>query len=208
MMSLRACPTSSSLPQCPSSKPLCSDRQSTTGQDDARRTPDPGLAVARRLQAEEVLVPMRVVGEADVLDHERLLLPLPFDRPGEMCFLQMLPQLGEFDHIGRWEDKPKTHGIAGHHAISSTFRTTCRDYPARAARRNACGGWPKARMKARRIRSGSRKPVASATRSIASVDDCTRCRATSIRSRSTAFDGVAPVSAVNARAKCRALIPA
>ena len=32
-------------------------------------------------------------------------------------------------------------------------------YPARAARRSDCGGWPKARMKARRIRSGSRKPV-------------------------------------------------
>jgi hypothetical protein len=76
------------------------------------------------------------------------------------------------------------------------------------ARRSDCGGWPKARMKARRIRSGSRKPVERATISIASPDDCTRVRATSIRSRSTAFDGVAPVSAINARAKCRELIPA
>ena len=63
-------------------------------------------------------------------------------------------------------------------------------------------------MKARRIRSGSRKPVVSATRSIASLEDCTRCRATSTRSRSTAFDGVVPVSAMKARAKCRELIPA
>src|SRR5712692_11719754 len=41
-------------------------------------------------------------------------------------------------------------------------------------------------MKARRIRSGSRKPVTCATRSIASLEDWTRCLATSIRSRSTA----------------------
>src|ERR1700694_1902834 len=63
-------------------------------------------------------------------------------------------------------------------------------YPARAARRSDCGGWPKARMKARRIRSGSRKPVDCATRSIASLEDCTRCRAASILGRTTAFDGV------------------
>jgi len=62
-------------------------------------------------------------------------------------------------------------------------------------------------MKARRIRSGSRKPVDSATRSIASLEDCTRCRATSIRKRSIAFDGVVPVSAMKARAKCRELRP-
>ncbi len=63
-------------------------------------------------------------------------------------------------------------------------------------------------MKARRIRSGSRKPVSCATRSIASLEDCTRWRATSIRNRSTAFDGVVPVSAMKARVKCRELMPA
>src|SRR3954468_56016 len=81
-------------------------------------------------------------------------------------------------------------------------------YPALAARRSDCGGWPKARMKARRIRAGWRKPVDCATRSIASLDDCTRCRAASMRRRSTALDGVAPVSAMKARAKCRELMPA
>ena len=40
------------------------------------------------------------------------------------------------------------------------------------------------------------------------ADDCTRARATSMRSRSIAFDGVMPVSAMKARAKCRALMPA
>src|ERR1700688_115221 len=44
--------------------------------------------------------------------------------------------------------------------------------PARAAPRSDRGGWPKARMKARRIRSGSRNPVVLATRSIASLEDC------------------------------------
>jgi len=34
------------------------------------------------------------------------------------------------------------------------------------------------------------KAVDCATRSIASLEDCTRCRATSMRRRSTAFDGV------------------
>jgi hypothetical protein len=56
-------------------------------------------------------------------------------------------------------------------------------------------------MKARRIRSGSRKPVSCATRSIAWLDDCTHGVATSIRSRSTAFDGAVPVSATKARAQ-------
>ena len=46
-------------------------------------------------------------------------------------------------------------------------------------------------MKARRIRSGSRKPTEHATSSIDSPEDCTRSRATSIRNRSTAFDGEA-----------------
>ncbi len=50
-------------------------------------------------------------------------------------------------------------------------------------------------MNARRILSGSRNPVDSATSSIASLDDCTRSRAASMRSRSIALDGVEPVSA-------------
>jgi hypothetical protein len=60
--------------------------------------------------------------------------------------------------------------------------------------RSDYGGWPKARMKAPRISSGSRKPVGCATRSIASLDDRTRSLATSTRNRSTTFDGVVPVS--------------
>ena len=82
-------------------------------------------------------------------------------------------------------------------------RATVLAYPARAARRSDCCGWPMARTKARRIRSGTQKPVVCATRSIALLEDCTRCRAASIRNRSTAFDDVVPVSAMKASAKCR-----
>jgi hypothetical protein len=88
----------------------------------------------------------------------------------------------------RWMNGPDSSMIAG----QTNLFVRQPAYPARAARRSDCGGWPKARMKARRIRSGSRKPVDCATRSIASLEDCTRSRATSIRSRSTAFDGVVP----------------
>src|SRR4029079_1706270 len=97
------------------------------------------------------------------------------------------------------------YGALGQRPVESRRRE---DQDALAALRSDCGGWPKARMKARPIRSGSRNPVTSATRSIASLEDCTRCRATSIRNRSTAFDGVVPVSAMKARVKCRELMPA
>ena len=40
------------------------------------------------------------------------------------------------------------------------------------------------------------------------AEDCTLARATSILKRSIAFDGVAPVSAMKARVKCRELMPA
>ena len=51
-----------------------------------------------------------------------------------------------------------------HDAETNENRMPCREATAgnqtnRAALRSDWGGWPKARMKARRIRSGSRKPV-------------------------------------------------
>ena len=101
--------------------------------------------------------------------------------------------------------------IPARDSCALTYSHTCTAsefYDALAARRSDCGGWPKARMKARRIRFGSRNPVTCATRSIASPEDCTRWRATSSRNRSTAFDGVEPVSATKARVKCRELMPA
>ena len=59
-------------------------------------------------------------------------------------------------------------GLAAHFILGRMAGAQARTYageliatPPCAARRSDCGGWPKARMKARRIRSGSRKPVAS-----------------------------------------------
>jgi hypothetical protein len=75
-------------------------------------------------------------------------------------------------------------------------------------RRSACGGWPKARINERRIRSGSPNPVCAATSSIGSGLLSTRSRAASRRSRSTALAGVVPVSTAKARAKLRGLIAA
>ena len=74
--------------------------------------------------------------------------------------------------------------------------------------RMACGGWPKTRMKARRMRSSSPKPVSRATTSTG----CRLCsiisRAASRRRVSIALAGVVPVSARNARLNWRGLRPA
>ena len=67
--------------------------------------------------------------------------------------------------------------------------------PILAVRRNAWGGGPKARIKARRMRSGSPKPVQAATASIGSAPLSTCSRAASSRSRSISLAGVVPVSA-------------
>jgi hypothetical protein len=80
----------------------------------------------------------------------------------------------------------------------------CTAYPARAARRSDCGGWPKARTEAPRIaKAGGLRGVLDRL-----AGGLHARRGTSIRNRSTAFDGVVPVSAMKARAKCRELMPA
>ena len=59
----------------------------------------------------------------------------------------------------------------------------------RAARLRACGGCPKVRRNARRMRSGSENPVLLAMRSIVNRSASTRMRAVSARSRSIARAG-------------------
>src|SRR6185437_7797064 len=80
--------------------PLRLDRHHAPARDDMHRAPEPGLAVMRGLQAEQPPVPVGVVNEADVLELEFELLPLPFRRPGEMRLVELLPQLRKLDHIG------------------------------------------------------------------------------------------------------------
>src|SRR5215469_9782543 len=81
-----------------------SDRHRLIDRERMCRTPEPVAAVARRLQAEKPRVPVRIMNEADVLDHEIELLPLPFRLPGEMRFLGLLAQPRDFDLIGCRED--------------------------------------------------------------------------------------------------------
>ena len=59
-------------------------------------------------------------------------------------------------------------------------------------------------MNARRMRSGSRKPVASAICSIGSRESSTRTRVASTRSRSTALAGLTPIARKKAREIARA----
>jgi len=76
---------------------------------------------------------------------------------------------------------------------------------ARAFRRITCGGCPKARRKARRMRSRSAKPVCRAITSIGWRLCSIIRRAASTRRFSTALAGDWPVSAWNARLNWRGL---
>jgi hypothetical protein len=77
----------------------------------------------------------------------------------------------------------------------------CTAYPARAARRSDCGGWPKARMEALRIaKAGGLRDVLD--RLAGGLHALPR------HLDPQPLDGVAPVSAMKARAKCRELMPA
>ena len=58
-------------------------------------------------------------------------------------------------HTIKWITPVRNQLISASHSSGAIRKSD----PTRAARRSDCGGWPKARMKARRIRSGSRKPV-------------------------------------------------
>ena len=52
--------------------------------------PQPDLAIMGRLQAENPLIPVGIMGEADVFDLEIGLPPLPFRRPGQMRLVELL----------------------------------------------------------------------------------------------------------------------
>src|SRR5947209_8922844 len=92
----------------PLRRPL-SDRQDAAGQDHARGAPEPDFAVARRLQAENSLVPERIVDEPDVFDLEISLLLFPLLCPGEMRLVELLPQFRNFDRIGIREKNSEQH---------------------------------------------------------------------------------------------------
>ena len=74
-----------------------------------RRVPEPRFAIVGRLQAKNSLIPIRIVGEANVFDLEIWLLPFPFLRPGEVRLVELLPQPGNFNRI-RIREKNSKHG--------------------------------------------------------------------------------------------------
>jgi hypothetical protein len=76
------------------------DRKSTKEHDDVRGLPEPRLPIARRLQAENPLVPVGIMRETNVLDLEIGLSLFPFYRPREMGFVELLAQFGNFNRIG------------------------------------------------------------------------------------------------------------
>jgi hypothetical protein len=90
------------------------------------RTPEPIFPISRRLQAEEPLVPKGIMNEADVLDLEFELLPPPFHFPGEVRFLELLPESGKFDPIRRREENLEANRIANHRVIPSDPYSTDR----------------------------------------------------------------------------------
>src|SRR6267378_3267473 len=75
----------------------------------------------------------------------------------------------------------------------------------RAAFLIACGVWPNARTKLRRMRSRSPNPVSFATDSIGSRPCSSMSRAASSRRFSIALAGDKPVSVLNTRLNCRGL---
>src|ERR1700733_10743207 len=87
--------------------------------------PEPGFSVVGCLNAENSLVPVGVVGEANVFD-SKLGLPLfPFRRPGQMRLVELLSQFRNFDLVGIREKNPKQHAALA--SLSSCQCSECRD---------------------------------------------------------------------------------
>ena len=51
------------------------------------------------------------MGEANVFDLEIGLLFLPFRRPGQMRFIELLPKLGDLERIGRRKENTERGGL-------------------------------------------------------------------------------------------------
>jgi hypothetical protein len=83
-----------------------------------RGSPEPYLTIVRSLQAENPFVPVRIVHETDVLDLEVQLSGFPLSRPRQVRLIELLPQFGDFNRIGRRKENLEGHRLTHHHAIS------------------------------------------------------------------------------------------
>jgi hypothetical protein len=95
----------------------CSDRQYTKEYATVRGAPEPSPTIARGLQAEKPFIPMRVMNETNILDLEIGLTCSPFYRPSQVGFVELLPQFGDFNRIGRRKQKCVSHRLTHHDAI-------------------------------------------------------------------------------------------
>jgi hypothetical protein len=98
-----------------------------------RGSPEPYLTIVRSLQAENPFVPVRIVHETNVLDLEVQLSRFPRFRPRQVRLIELLPQFGDFNRIGRRKENPEGHRLTHHHAISFS-RTVRRRFGPRHVR--------------------------------------------------------------------------
>src|SRR5207244_2077947 len=97
--------------------------------DHMRAFQEPGLAIARGLQAENPFVPAGIMDETDVLELEISLPLFPLRCPGQVGLVELLPKFGDFDRIARRKQNAEGHRTADHRAISSASRTVFRRTP-------------------------------------------------------------------------------
>jgi hypothetical protein len=83
-----------------------------------RGLPKPSLSIMRGLQAENPFVPVWIMDETDVLDLEVGLSLFPLFRPSQVRFVEVLPQFGDFNRIGRRKENFVGHRQTHRHAIS------------------------------------------------------------------------------------------
>jgi hypothetical protein len=87
-----------------------SDRSYSASSEHARGAPEPDFSIASRLQAQNSLIPKRIVDEPDVLDLKIGLPVFPVFCPGQMRLVELLPQFRNFDRIGIREKNSEQHG--------------------------------------------------------------------------------------------------
>jgi hypothetical protein len=88
-----------------------SDRSYSASGENVRGAPEPDFSIVSRLQAQNSLIPKRIVDEPDIFDLKIGLPVFPFFRPGQMRLVELLPQSRNFDRIGIREKNSEQHGL-------------------------------------------------------------------------------------------------
>ena len=118
---------------------LLSDRSYSASGEHARGAPEPDVSIVSRLQAQNPLIPKRIVDEPDVFDLKIGLSVFPFFRPGQMGLVELLPQFRNFDCIRIREKNSEQHGSP---ASFSPSQYSERRGPGQPAARHRSGDHP------------------------------------------------------------------